>query len=113
MQGLWTFIKLMLILPEKQEIEFQEKLNEIFNMEEHTYNPEDKAKLYDLAQVFHRATTGKTFEELMNEQLSEKQQEFAIKFLKAGVSAQIVAFSLNLPKEKIVEIQRQLNMGKA
>ena len=108
MQSLWTFIKLMLILPKKQETEFQEKLKNII-MEEPIYSQEDKEKLYDLAQVFHEAIHGKTFEE----RLEETQLQSALNFLKAGVSAQIVAFSLNLPLEKVLDIQAQLKVNEA
>ncbi len=127
-----TFIKFMMILPKEQELEFRQHFNEIF-MKGENIDPEYAKQRHEFGMDIVKMLLGKSVEEQIEEQVEEqlkKQVEQQLKkqveqqleekvlatsynLLKAGVSAKIVALSLNLPIEKIVEIQAQLNMGKA
>ena len=118
MWSLLTFIDFLMILPKEQQSEFQEKLNEIIVMEDHVFGPTYRKRLYELYRLFDRDGSTERMmkeKELENKKKIELQTKLnsALNLLKAGVSPKIVALSLNLPMEKVLEIQAQLNLGEA
>ncbi len=84
MFSLLTFIKLMLILPKKQELKFQQKFKERYVKEE-SMHPRDKKSLADFSELLHEIAHGMTFEE----RLKESTLKAAYNLLKAGASPKV------------------------
>ncbi len=108
MRALLTFIQLMLILPEKQNLEFKKKFKALY-VKKTTMHPQDAKSILDLANILFEVGGGTTIENLLQQTKIDSAKEF----LKAGVAIEVVAFSLKLPLEKILEIQAQLKLGQA